>query len=143
MEDTFNKLYQSEQQEGTLFNYFSAIAIFISCLGLLGLAAYTAQVRTKEIGLRKVLGASVSNIIRLLAKDFIRLVLIAIVIAIPVAWYFMNLWLAGFRLPDSGKGRHFRVCGIVSYCHRFCDHQHPIDQGSDRQSGKKSQRKLM
>jgi putative ABC transport system permease protein len=114
MEDTFNKLYQSEQQEGTLFNYFSAIAIFISCLGLLGLAAYTAQVRTKEIGLRKVLGASVSNIIRLLAKDFIRLVLIAIVIAIPVAWYFMNLWLEDFAYRIPVRAAIFVYAGLLA-----------------------------
>ena len=103
LEDSFNKLYLSEQREGTLFNYFSVIAIFISCLGLLGLAAYTAQIRTKEIGLRKVLGASIGSIIRLLAKDFIKLVLIAIVIAVPAAWYFMSRWLQDFayRIPVS------------------------------------------
>lgn len=96
LDDTFNKLYESETRTGTLFNVFAAIAIFISCLGLLGLAAYTAQVRTREIGVRKVLGASVSGIVQLLATDFVKLVLIAIVIATPVAWYAMTKWLEGF-----------------------------------------------
>jgi putative ABC transport system permease protein len=96
LEDTFNNLYQSEEKEGTLFNYFAAIAIFISTLGLFGLATYAAQVRTREIGLRKVLGASIPGIVSLLAKDFLRLVFISIVIAIPIAWYAMNQWLDGF-----------------------------------------------
>ncbi|SEO67356.1 ABC transporter permease [Mucilaginibacter sp. OK283] len=101
LDDIFNDLYQGEQREGTLFNYFAGMAILISCLGLLGLAAYTAQVRTREIGVRKVLGASVTGVIGLLAKDFIKLVLIAIVIAFPLAWYAMSNWLNGFayRIP--------------------------------------------
>ncbi len=101
LDDIFNDLYQGEQREGTLFTYFAAIAIFISCLGLLGLAAYTAQVRTREIGVRKVLGASVNGIVRLLAKDFIKLVLISIVIAAPIAWYFMHKWLQDFAYKIS------------------------------------------
>ncbi|RKR85730.1 putative ABC transport system permease protein [Mucilaginibacter gracilis] len=96
LDDIFDSLYRGEQREGTLFNYFAGIAIFISCLGLLGLAAFTAQVRTREIGVRKVLGATSSLIIALLAKDFIKLVLIAIVIAVPVAWLAMDKWLQGF-----------------------------------------------
>jgi len=96
LDDTFNSLYQSEQHEGTLFNYFAAIAIFISCLGLLGLAAYTGQVRTREIGVRKVLGASVSGIVTLLAKDFVKLVFIAIAIATPLGWFAMHKWLQAF-----------------------------------------------
>jgi putative ABC transport system permease protein len=101
LDEIFNNLYQGEQREGTLFNYFAGMAILISCLGLLGLAAYTAQVRTREIGVRKVLGASVASVIGLLAKDFIKLVLIAIVVAFPLAWYAMSNWLDGFayRIP--------------------------------------------
>jgi putative ABC transport system permease protein len=103
LDDIFDNMYQSEQREGTLFTDFAAIAIFISCLGLLGLAAYTAQVRTKEIGVRKVLGASVSGIVQLLAKDFVKLVLISILIASPIAWYFMHKWLQDFayKIPIS------------------------------------------
>lgn len=96
LDDLFNKLYQGEQREGTLFNYFAGMAILISCLGLLGLATYTAQVRTREIGVRKVLGASVMGVIGLLAKDFIKLVLIAIAVATPLAWYAMTNWLDAF-----------------------------------------------
>jgi putative ABC transport system permease protein len=96
LDDDYNKLYQAETREGTLFLFFAGIAIIISCLGLFALAAYTTQIRFREIGIRKVLGATVPTIVRLLAKDFIQLVLIAIVIAIPIAWYAMNRWLAGF-----------------------------------------------
>lgn len=101
LDEIFNNLYQGEQREGTLFNYFAGMAILISCLGLLGLAAYTAQVRTREIGVRKVLGASVTGVIGLLAKDFIKLVFIGIVLATPIAWYAMTNWLNAFayRIP--------------------------------------------
>lgn len=101
LDDAFNNLYQGEQREGTLFNYFAGMAIIISCLGLLGLAAYTAQVRTREIGVRKVLGASVTGVVGLFAKDFIKLVLIGIVVATPLAWYAMTNWLNAFayRIP--------------------------------------------
>ena len=93
LDETFNNLYRSEQRTGSLFNVFAGIAIFISCLGLFGLAAFTAQIRTREMGVRKVIGASVASTISLLAKDFIKLVMIAIVLAVPVAWYVMNKWL--------------------------------------------------
>ena len=92
----FDELYKSDNRTKLLFNIFAGIAIFISCLGLLALATYSAQLRTKEIGVRKVLGASVTNIVSLLGKDFIVLVIVAIVIAIPVAWYSMNKWLENF-----------------------------------------------
>ncbi|CCG98206.1 protein of unknown function DUF214 [Fibrella aestuarina BUZ 2] len=96
LDDSFNSLYRAEQQSGLLFNVFASMAILISCLGLLGLATYTAQVRTREIGVRKVLGASVLGIIQLLAKDFIKLVLIGVLIAVPVAWWAMSQWLQSF-----------------------------------------------
>lgn len=92
----FEGLYRSDLQAGLLFKVFAGIAIFISCLGLLGLATYTAQVRTKEIGVRKVLGASVSNIVRLLSSDFLRLILISVLIAVPAGWYLMNKWLGDY-----------------------------------------------
>jgi putative ABC transport system permease protein len=111
LDDVFDNLYQSEQREGTLFTDFAAIAIFISCLGLLGLAAYTAQVRTREIGVRKVLGASVSGIVRLLATDFIKLVFIAMVIAAPLAWYFMYKWLQNFAYKISISWSVFALAG--------------------------------
>ncbi|MBD0286521.1 MAG: FtsX-like permease family protein, partial [Flavisolibacter sp.] len=96
LDQTYNELYKTEQRTRLLFNVFAVVAILISCLGLLGLATYTAQVRTKEIGIRKVLGATVANIIHLLAKDFILLVVIAVVVASPITWWAMNDWLQDF-----------------------------------------------
>ncbi len=92
----FAKLYESDQQTGTLFNMFASIAICISCLGLMGLTTFMAQRRTKEIGVRKVLGAGVPGIITLISMDYLKLVVIAIVIAIPFAWWSMNEWLQNF-----------------------------------------------
>ena len=89
-------MYRSEQLVSKLANYFAFLAIFISCLGLLGLAIFTAEQRTREIGIRKVLGANVTGIISLLSKDFLGLVLIAIVIASPLAWYIMHGWLQDY-----------------------------------------------
>jgi putative ABC transport system permease protein len=89
-------MYKTEQHTSTLFNIFAGIAVFISCLGLFGLATYTAQVKVKEIGIRKVLGASVTNITAMLSRDFLMLVLIAIVISSPIAWYAMNKWLMDY-----------------------------------------------
>jgi putative ABC transport system permease protein len=89
-------LYKDEQQMGNIFNLFALFGIFISCLGLYGLAAFMAEQRTKEIGVRKVLGASVLKLVYLMATDMTRLVLIAIVIAIPLSWYAVNRWLTGF-----------------------------------------------
>jgi len=114
LDDIFDNIYQSEQREGTLFTDFAVIAIFISCLGLLGLAAYTAQVRTREIGVRKVLGASVNSLIGLLTKDFLKLVLLSIVIASPVAWYFMYKWLQDFAYKITINWWVFVLAGAVS-----------------------------
>ncbi|GAB3542378.1 ABC transporter permease [Spirosoma fluminis] len=96
LNEDFQKNYQAEARTSRIVTTFTIISILISCLGLFGLAAFAAQQRTKEIGMRKVLGASVSNIVGLLAKDFLKLVLIAILIASPIAWYAMNTWLQGF-----------------------------------------------
>lgn len=114
LNDGFEHLYRSEMRVGRLFNVFSIIAIIISCLGLLGLAAYTAQVRTREIGVRKVLGASVPGIVRLLATDFIRLVLIAILLAIPVAWFAMDRWLQDFAYRTSLSAGTFILAGVLA-----------------------------
>jgi putative ABC transport system permease protein len=96
LDDDFNRQYQSDLMFKRLFTTFSCLAIFIACLGLLGLATYTAEQRTKELGIRKVLGADIQNIVGLLSKDFIILVVISIVIATPVSWYAMGQWLEGF-----------------------------------------------
>jgi putative ABC transport system permease protein len=112
LDDIFNYIYKNEQREGSLFTYFAGIAIFISCLGLLGLAAYTAQVRTREIGVRKVLGASTSGIVGLLAKDFVKLVFIAILIATPIAWLAMYNWLQGYAYRVSLGWEVFALAGL-------------------------------
>jgi putative ABC transport system permease protein len=101
MDDDFDSSYRAEQRMGTIFIIFTSLTIVIACLGLFGLAAYAAEQRTKEIGIRKVLGANVANIVGMLSKDFIKLVIIAIVIAIPVAWFCMHLWLQTFAYRQN------------------------------------------
>jgi ABC-type antimicrobial peptide transport system permease subunit len=96
VDQDINNLYKGEQQMGSLFNVFAIIAIFISCMGLYGLSAFMAEQRTKEIGVRKVLGASVFNVVSLLSTGFTKLMLIAIAIAIPIAWFGTNKWLSSF-----------------------------------------------
>lgn len=96
LDDEFNSIYNSEQQTGTLFSLFATIAIFIACLGLFGLASFAAVQRSKEIGIRKVLGATVTNIVLLISYDFAKLILIAIAISLPVSWLAMNRWLDEF-----------------------------------------------
>ncbi len=96
LDERYDALYQSDQRTGRLFNYFTGIAILVSCLGLFGLATFTAEQRVKEIGIRKALGATVTNIVVLLSRDFIKLVLLAILIATPVAWFVMSRWLEDF-----------------------------------------------
>ena len=95
-----------------LFNVFACIAIFISCLGLFGLSTYTAQVKTKEIGIRKVLGASVTGIVKLISRDFVKLVAISILIASPVAWWAMNKWLEGFAYKVNISWQVFALAGL-------------------------------
>lgn len=96
LDDAFDKLYKSEDLLSKIFNAFTVIAIVIACLGLFGLITFTAETRTKEIGIRKILGASVRNIFMLLSKDFIVLVMIGVALAIPFAWWYLNDWLQQF-----------------------------------------------
>ncbi|WP_426295328.1 ABC transporter permease [Dyadobacter endophyticus] len=101
LDKDLDNLYRSEQQMGGIFNLFAGLAIFISCLGLYGLSAFMAEQRTKEIGVRKVLGATVAGVVGLLSQDFLKLIVIAIVIASPIAWYAMNKWLQGFAYQTT------------------------------------------
>ncbi len=96
LDEDFNRLYQNEARQGRIFRSFSILAVFIACLGLLGLASFTAEQRTREIGVRKVLGASASGIVALLSKEYVRLVVYANLIAWPIAYFVMNDWLDGF-----------------------------------------------
>lgn len=114
LDEAYDHLYRSEQQENELLTCFSAIAILISCLGLFGLAAFTAQVKTREIGVRKVLGASVFGIISMLAADFIWLVVIAIGMAIPIAWYSIHHWLQGFAYRTTISWALFLYAGLIA-----------------------------
>lgn len=114
LDQSFDSQYRAEEQFGTLFGTFAVLAIFIACLGLFGLAAFGAQQRTKEIGIRKVFGATITNIVGLLSKDFMRLVLIGFAISVPVAWFFMNRWLADFAYRTEIGPGIFLAAGSVA-----------------------------
>ena len=114
LDDNFDQMYRTEQRVGTLTLTFSVLAVLIACLGLFGLAAFTAEQRTKEVGVRKVLGASVSSLIGLLSKDFLKLVLIAIVIASPLAWYAMHRWLQDFAYRVDIEWWVFALAGALA-----------------------------
>jgi putative ABC transport system permease protein len=114
MSDSYNDMYRSEQRAGTIALVFSSLAILIACLGLFGLATYMAEQRTKEIGIRKVLGASVSNVAAMLSKDFLLLVAIAAVPAFPLAWWAMNKWLQDFAYRVSISPWVFAAAGIAA-----------------------------
>ena len=119
LDEFFDKQYRAEDRFGNLFLNFAILAIFISCLGLFGLASYSTMQRVKEIGIRKVMGASVSNIVNLLSKEFIKLVVISFVIAAPIAWYFMNKWLQDFAYRTNIQWWVFALAGILGtgYCY--------------------------
>ena len=114
MNEDFNTIYRSEQHMGQLSIVFTILSVIIACLGLFGLAAFAAEQRTKEIGIRKVLGARVSGIIVMLSKDFIRLVCVAILIASPIAWFFMQQWLQNFAYRISMNGWLPAIAGSAS-----------------------------
>lgn len=112
LDDNFNRQYEADFNFRRLFTAFSSLALFIACLGLLGLVTYTAQQRTKEIGVRKVLGASIFNLVMLLSSDFIRLLVIAICIATPLSWIAMNKWLDNFAYHIEPKWWMFAFSGL-------------------------------
>jgi putative ABC transport system permease protein len=114
LDEFFDKQYRAEDRFGDLFTNFAVLAIFISCLGLLGLASYSTILRTKEIGVRKVLGASVSNIVNLLSMEFIRLVLIALLVAAPLSWFGMNAWLGDFAYRTAISWWVFAIAGTAA-----------------------------
>jgi len=114
LDEKFNEQYSNDRLFGKVFAIFSGFAIFIACLGLLGLSLFATAQRTKEIGVRKVLGASVTNIVVLLSKDFIRLVIIAFVIASPVAWYVMHNWLRDFAYRINISWWVFLAAGLLA-----------------------------
>ena len=107
-------MYTSEKRLGTIFSYFSFLAVFIACLGILGLSLFSIQQRIKEIGIRKVLGASVLSITRGLIKEFVKPVITAGIIATPVAWYMMNRWLEDFAYRINISGWVFVIAGLLA-----------------------------
>jgi putative ABC transport system permease protein len=114
LDENFNRLYQTEMRQGNIFSIFSCIAIFIACLGLLGLSAFSISQRIKEIGIRKVLGASTQNIVTLISRDFLKLVALAAVLAFPLAWYFMHSWLQDFAYRINMPWWVFLAAGILA-----------------------------
>jgi hypothetical protein len=120
LNESITWLYQQETKTAWLMNVVMFITIFISCMGLFGLALFTAEQRTKEIGIRKVLGATVTNIVTLLSKDFVLLVLISLVIASPVAWYFMNRWLEDFAFRIHIGWWVFILAGCIAMLTALC-----------------------
>jgi len=112
-DDTIGKFYQAEQNISKLLAWATGLAILISCLGLLGLVIYTTNQRTKEIGIRKVLGASVTNIVSILSTDFVKLVLVSFIIALPIAWYAMHKWLQNFAYRTAINWWVFALSGLL------------------------------
>jgi putative ABC transport system permease protein len=114
MDENFNNLYKKEDKFSRTVQYFSALAVFIACLGLLGLSSYTTENRKKEIGVRKVNGASTFELVTLLTKDFSLLVAVAFVLSIPVAYFFSNLWLSNFAYKTDIGVLVFVIAGLIS-----------------------------
>jgi putative ABC transport system permease protein len=115
LDEFFDRQYKNEVRFGKLFLYFAILAIFISCLGLLGLASYSTIQRTKEIGIRKVMGASASSIVNLLSKDFLKLVFVSFFIAAPLAGYFMHGWLKDFAYRINISWWMFILAGGIAF----------------------------
>ena len=114
LDEELGAMYRAESQTSSLITTFAGLAIFLACLGLFGLASYTIIQRTKEIGIRKVLGASAAGLVGLLSQDFLKLVGISLVAAAPIAWYFMNRWLDGFAYHISLGWQFFAVAAVTA-----------------------------
>jgi putative ABC transport system permease protein len=119
VDEELARLYRSEQQMGSLLGVFTALSVIISCLGLFGLATYAAQKRFKEIGVRKVLGASVASIVKMLSKDFLKPIVIGAVIAFPAAWWLMSKWLQGFAYRVGIDWTVFALAGGLAFLVAF------------------------
>ena len=114
LDQELNEQYKTEKTSGNVFTVFATLAIIIACVGLFGLAAYISGLRTKEIGVRKVMGASVGSLIVLLSAQFTKLIFVAIILAIPVSWYFMNEWLSGFAYQVAINPLIFVIAGLTA-----------------------------
>jgi putative ABC transport system permease protein len=114
LDENIQKQYNEDRKVSSIITIFTIIAMFISCLGLYGLSTYMAERRFKEIGVRKVMGASINQIVGLMSKEFIKLVMVAFVIAVPVAWYMMNKWLEGFAYKIPVNISVFVYAGLAA-----------------------------
>ena len=114
LDEDFGRMYRTEQRLSSIFLIFAGLAIVIACLGLFALTSFTAEQRTKEIGIRKVLGASVLSIVIMLSKDFGKLVLIAFLIAAPLAWYSADWWLRGYTYRTTIELWVFGIAGLAA-----------------------------
>ena len=115
LDDKFDQFYKAEMRWSRIVGWAGGISIFLACLGLFGLSAYTTSQRIKEIGIRKVLGASAMSITTMLSKDFLKLVIIAVVIASPVAWFVMSKWLNDFAYRTTIAWWIFGLAGILAF----------------------------
>jgi len=117
LDQDFNSQYKADEKRSTIFTTFSSLTIFIACLGLLGLTAFTTEQRTKEIGVRKVLGANVNSLVLLVSKEFFLLVSIGTVLALPVAWYITNTWLQKFayRIELEAEWPTFIISALLAF----------------------------
>lgn len=120
LDERFNETYKAEQKTGQILATFAGLTIFVACLGLFGLATFTAEQRMKEIGVRKVLGASVAGIIALLSRDFLKLVIIALLIATPAAWWLMDRWLQEFAYKVDVSWWIFALAGVLAVAVALC-----------------------
>ena len=114
MDEDFASVYETETRIGQIFSVFTFLAIFIACLGLFGLATFTAEQRTKEVGIRKIIGASISRIFVMLTAEIMKWVFIANLIALPLAYYFMKKWLQGFAYPVDINWMTFAAALLIS-----------------------------
>jgi putative ABC transport system permease protein len=119
LDESFNTMYVSEQRVGKLAVTFALLAVMIACLGLFGLATYAAEQRTREIGIRKVLGASVGNLVSMLSKDFLKLVAFSALFAFPLAWWGMNHWLQDFAYRIQISWWIFLLATLIALCIAF------------------------
>ncbi len=143
MDEQVQKQYESDISMSRIINAFTIMAICISCLGLFGLAAFSAEQRNKEIGIRKVLGASVGGIVQLLSTDFIKLVLLAFLIAIPISWWVMNKWLEGFAFKIQISWWMFAICRNCNRHHRFVHRKFAGHKGGIDEPGKKFEERII
>jgi putative ABC transport system permease protein len=112
LDQDFDRQYKADQQLSKVANAFTGLAIFIGCLGLLGLTSFAVERRTKEIGIRKVLGASVANVVMLIAREFIWLIAIALIVATPITWYFIQQWEQNFTMQAVIDPTRFLIAGV-------------------------------